>query len=262
MTFTALALDTCDGVATVTLCRPTLLNRFDAVLHDEFADALEQIGKLPSVRAVLLRSEGKVFSAGGDFDLMRRAHADVSFRRSTIDQARNVLTALSTLRQPIVAAVQGPAVGLGATVTLACDVVVAARSASLADAHVGMALAAGDGGALFWPQSAGMLRARRYLLTGDSITASEAYQFGLVTDLVESADDVRTESERLARHLADLPAWAVQSTKRILNQSTMFRANEVVETGLLLEADTMASSDLLTAIDAFESTRGPRVTGR
>jgi enoyl-CoA hydratase len=260
-TFTALELHFADHVATITLTRPEVLNRFDATLHREFAAVLNRINGDPAVRAVLLTSTGKVFSAGGDFELMRAAHDSAQARRETIEQARSVLDALTNLLQPIVVAVQGPVVGLGATVVLSCDAVVAVKTASLSDAHVAMALVAGDGGALVWPQAAGMLRARRYLLTGDAIDAERAYQFGLVTDLVDTVDEVAATAAQLARKLASLPPLAVQGTKRALNQVTQMRAGEVVETALLQEMDTLASDDLLEAIAAFEEKRRATFSG-
>src|ERR1700742_4565559 len=148
MAYQALQLSIADHVAHISLIRPEVLNRFDVTLHREFAEVLNQINGDPDVRAVLLTSTGKVFSAGGDFELMRASHESPVVRRDTIEQARAVLGALTNLVQPIVAAVHGPVVGLGATVVLACDAVVAAKTASIADAHVAMALVAGDGGAL------------------------------------------------------------------------------------------------------------------
>jgi enoyl-CoA hydratase len=261
MGYEALELDIADHVATIRLIRPEVLNRFDPTLHHEFAAVLNRINGDPEVRAVLLTSTGRVFSAGGDFELMRAAHDSARARRETIEQAREVLSALTGLVQPIVVGLQGPVVGLGATVVLACDAVVAVKTASLADAHVGMALVAGDGGALVWPQATGMLRARRYLLTGDAIDAERAYQFGLVTDLVDTVDEVTARAAELARKLASLPPLAVQGTKRALNQVTQIRAGEVVEAALLQEMDTLASDDLLEAIAAFHEKRGATFSG-
>jgi enoyl-CoA hydratase len=261
MAYQALELHVADYVAHIKLTRPEVLNRFDATLHHEFAAVLKDLNGDPAVRAVLLTSTGKVFSAGGDFELMRAAHDSAAARRETIEQARAVLSALTGLLQPIVVGVHGAVVGLGATVVLACDAVVAVKSASLSDAHVAMALVAGDGGALVWPQAAGMLRARRYLLTGDEIDAERAYQFGLVTDLVDTVDEVAPTAAKLAAKLASLPPLAVQGTKRALNQVTQLRASEVVETALLQEMDTLSSEDLLEAIAAFREKRRPSYSG-
>src|SRR5205085_1997540 len=116
-------------------------------------------------------STGKVFSAGGDFDVILKAHDDLAFLLHHIDVGRHLLMDLIDLPFPVVAAVQGPAIGLGATVALSCDAVVAARTAVIADPHVQIGLTAGDGGCLLWPHHVGMLLARRYLLTGDRLDA-------------------------------------------------------------------------------------------
>jgi enoyl-CoA hydratase len=183
-------------------------------------------------------------------------------RAAALQRARNLLGALQYLPQPLVVGVQGAAIGLGATVPLGSDAVVASRNASLADTHVAVALVAGDGGALYWPQSAGMLRARRYLLTGEVLPAAKAYDFGLVTDLVDEPADVAPAAREIAGRIAALAPLAVRGTKAALNQLTRQRAGEVVETALLAEGATLASADLLEAIAAFKEKRPGAFVGR
>jgi enoyl-CoA hydratase len=211
---------------------------------------------------VVLASTGRVFSAGGDFELMRVAHDDPVVRRSLVDEAQGLLTALIGLPQPIVAAVQGAAVGLGATVVLSCDAVVACRDASLADSHVNVGLVAGDGGCVVWPAAAGMLRARRHLLTGDPLDAPTCWQLGLVTDLVESADEVLPAARALAERIAALPPLAVQLTKRALTRVLLQRAGEVLDLSLSYEEATLASDDLLEGIAALKERRPGSFSGR
>jgi enoyl-CoA hydratase len=161
-----------------------------------------------------------------------------------------------------VVALHGDAIGLGATVTLACDAVVASRSAGLSDPHVAIGLVAGDGGCVVWPAAAGMLRAKRYLLTGDRLGAEDAWAMGLVTDLVDGPDDVLPAARALAARIAALPPLAVQGTKRALNRALAQRAGEVLDLSFALEGASMASSDLLEAIAAFKERRPPHYTGR
>jgi enoyl-CoA hydratase len=260
----AAALEEClhDGVLTVTLTRPDLMNRFDDALHAAFTDLLERTAKNQDVRAVVLRSTGKVFSAGGDFELMQQAHDDPHVRRGIIGDGRRLLGALIDLPQPVVAAVQGVAMGLGATIVLACDAVVASRNVKLADTHVNIGLVAGDGGCLVWPAAAGMLRARRHLLTGDPLDAETAFALGLVTDLVDGPDDVADAAAALAQRMAALPPLAVQGTKRALNRVTQQRFGEVYELSAAYEEATLASEDLLEAIVAFKEKRPGRFAGR
>lgn len=251
-----------NGVSEISLVRPELLNRFDNQLQIELATALEELAKDDNTRAIVLGSSGKAFSAGGDFALMRAAHDDADSRRDTVEAGLRLLRSFSGLPQPIVAAVQGPAIGLGATVALMCDVVVAARAAKLADTHVKIGLVAGDGGCLVWPQAAGMLRARRHLLTGDALDATTAYQLGMVTDIVEEPDDALPCAREIATRIAALPPLAVQGTKRALNHVTSLRADEVVPLAFELEEHTLTSDDLLEGIAAFREGREASFVGR
>jgi enoyl-CoA hydratase len=251
-----------DTVWTITLNRPEVLNRFDATQEEEFIDVLTRLEDSSSTRVGVLLAEGSVFSAGGDFDLMLEAQRDLVARNETLDRGRRLLAQLLRLTKPLVVGLQGGAVGLGSTIVAAADIVVAARSAWLADTHVGVGLVAGDGGSLFWPQAIGMLRARRYLLTGDRITAPKAYEFGLVTDLVDEPESVRAEAVAIAERVAALPPLAVQGTKRALNQISHQRAGEVAEAALAFEGATMGSQDLVEAVTAFREKREGRFEGR
>ena len=262
MTFETLTVERRDHVTELTLCRPDLLNRFDDALHVEFTAALRQVGADPGTRVVVLASTGKVFSAGGDFELMRAAHDDPNARRRIVDDGRALLNTLIDLPQPVVVGLQGAAVGLGATVALACDAVVAARSAWVADTHVNIGLVAGDGGCLVWPQSIGILVAKRHLLTGDRLGAERAWQLGVVSDLVDEPEDVLPAARALAGRIAALPPLAVQGTKRSLNRVVQERCGEVLDLSFAHESVTLASDDLLEAISAFEERRPGRYEGR
>jgi enoyl-CoA hydratase/carnithine racemase len=251
-----------NGVAEITLNRPELLNRFDAVGESELAAVLRELAAEDGVRVAVLLAAGRAFSAGGDFELMLEVNVNPVERQAALQRARDLLNAIMHLPQPLVAGVQGAAIGLGATVPLGSDAVVASRNATIADAHVSVALAAGDGGALLWPQSAGMLRARRFLLTGDPLKAGEAYQFGLVTDLVDEPREVAPRAREIAAKIAALAPLAVRGTKAALNQLTRQRAGEVVETALLAEGSTLASADMVEAIAAFKEKRRGSYFGR
>ncbi|RHW28135.1 enoyl-CoA hydratase/isomerase family protein [Nocardioides immobilis] len=251
-----------DGVCEIVLSRPELMNRFDPELHHELTRALRDIAVDTSVRAVVLASTGSAFSAGGDFELMESAHKDADVRREIIGDARRLLDAFLGLPQPIVVAVQGPAIGLGATVAMLCDAVVAARAAVLADTHVAVGLVAGDGGCLVWPQAVGMTLARRHLLTGDPLDAETALRLGVVTDLVDTPAEAHPAALAIARKMARLAPLAVQGTKRALNQVSRQRADEVVDLALAFEEQTLASEDLLEGVAAFRERRRPTFSGR
>jgi enoyl-CoA hydratase len=140
---------------------------------------------------------------------------------------------------------------------MATDAVVAAKSARISDPHVVIGLAAGDGGCVAWPLHVGLLRAKRYLLTGDRLTAEDAHRIGVVTDLVETPAEALPAARALAARIAALPPLAVQATKRTLNQVFRNRLEEVFELGLAYEMDTFVSEDLVEAITAFRQKRAP-----
>src|SRR3977135_149383 len=197
---------TVDGhVAEITLTRPEVLNRFDFALHEDFTKVLLELRCHTDLRAVVLASAGRCSSAGGDFELMLAARADIPTRTRMIDEGRLMFRLLADVPLPIVVALQGDAIGLGATVALACDAIVASRTASIADPHVSIGLVAGDGGCVGGPAADGMLRSKRYLLTGDRLPAEDAWAMGLVTDLVDGSDEVLPAARALAARMAALP---------------------------------------------------------
>lgn len=260
--YEALSITSDGGVWQITLRRPELSNRFDAQLETELTEALTSLSKDRDARVGVLLAEGKAFSAGGDFELILECNADISQRLATIQRARDLLGVLTALPVPLIVGVQGAAIGLGATVAVGSDVVVASKNVRIADTHVAVGLTAGDGGALFWPQSIGSLRARRYLLTGDALSAARAYEFGLVTDLVDEPEDVAPAALLIAERIAALPPLAVRGTKHALNQLTRQRAGEVVEPALMWEETTLGSEDLVEALAAFKEKRTGKYVGR
>jgi len=259
--FDTLRLERAGDVATLTLCRPELLNRVDQLAHRELMLAFRELQEMSGLRAVLFAAEGRVFSAGGDFDFMRQANADLKVRVEMIQEAQQVVQAMLDVSPPIVVAVHGDAIGLGATLVLAADAVVTHAAVRIADPHVAIGLVAGDGGCLVWPQAIGMMRAKRHLLTGDSITGDDAYRAGLVSDLVER-DAVADAARALAERLAALPPLAVQGTKRALNEVLRHRFAEVMPISLAHELTSLGSDDLREAIAAFKERRTPTYAGR
>ena len=255
-------LERSGDVAELTLVRPEVLNRIDAEVHESLSAAFGAIATMDGLRAAVLASTGKAFSAGGDFDFILRQNQDPEGRQMLVRDALGLLSALLDIPVPVVVALQGDAMGLGATVVLGCDAVMAARRARLADPHVMVGLVAGDGGCLLWPQSAGFLTAKRYLLTGDALDAETALRCGLVTDLVDEADDVLPAARALAERIAALPPLAVQGTKQALNALQRARFAEVMELSATLERDSLGSADVREAIAALRERRAPKYEGR
>jgi len=226
----------------VTLNRPEAMNAFDREMHEAFPRILSELGQDREARAVVLTGAGRAFSAGGDITGFAKNHEDLEYRRSGLRQARRLFDELISLHLPVVAAVNGPAVGLGCTVATACDIVFMAETAFFADPHVTVALVAGDGGAITWPTLTSLLKAKQYLLTGDRMPAREALAIGLA-NFVVPAEELLDATTAFAGRLASLPPQAVQDTKLVLNQLLRERAAAALPFGLAAESQSSDTAE-------------------
>lgn len=200
---------------------------------------------------LIISAEGRAFSAGGDFDEMLEAHASAAVRAQMTRDARNVLNGMIDFPVPIISAVQGAAVGLGATIAGLADIVVAWKGAKIADTHVNVGIVAGDGGVFAWSQAMGITRAKRYLLTGDFLSGEQAHALGLVTDLAETPDEVLPIAQALAEKIRALPPEGVNGTRRTFAALTRARVAEAFELGISLEMESMASENLRLTVEAL-----------
>ncbi|EID71892.1 MULTISPECIES: enoyl-CoA hydratase/isomerase family protein [Rhodococcus] len=247
-----LEIDQRDGVLTVRFDRPDDYNAINHDLHTEIIRLWGQIRRDADVRAVVLTGNGRAFSAGGNLKGPRRT-AGPELDAFFLD-ARSIIIELLELPQPIIAAVNGPAMGLGATLALLCDVVYASTDAVIADPHVTVGVVAGDGGVVAWPWLTGMSRAKEYLLTGDKVGAVEAERIGLVNRVVEP-DALLDEAHALAHRLAESPVRAIQGTKAALNRILRDTASLVLDAALLSEKECFASGDHARAVETFLAQR-------
>jgi enoyl-CoA hydratase/carnithine racemase len=242
-----------DGhVRILTLNRPDSLNAFDDDLHRALPAALREVEDDREARVIVLTGAGRAFSAGGNIEDFDKLADDLWLRRATLRTGRQLFEDIVSVHLPIVAAVNGPAVGLGCTLATACDFVLVSDKAFLADPHVQVALVAGDGGAVTWPLSVGLLRAKRYLLTGDRISPEVAVELGLATEVVP-ADSLMEEAVKLARKIAALPPQAVQDTKGVLNQHLRTAAVSSLHYGLAAESQSHDTSDYRAVPETFRS---------
>ena len=163
-----------DRILTLTLNRPEQFNAFDATIHAELPDALAFAATDPDSDIVILTGAGRAFSAGGDIDWQQGVCENPDGFEVTVREARQIVFGILDCEKPVIAKANGPAVGLGATVALMCDVIFVARSTFISDPHVSVGKVAGDGGALIWPQLVGFARAKEFLFTGDRIDTEEA----------------------------------------------------------------------------------------
>lgn len=248
-------------VAELRLSRPETLNAFDDLVVNELPGVLIELARDTAVRAVVWTSTGKHFSAGGDMATMLAGHADLNVLIRGVDDGRRLFRAFADFPKPLIAAVHGNSFGVATSLIFTADAVVATPMVKLSDPHVHMGLVAGDGGCVTWPLSAGLLRAKRKLLWGQPLTGREAYDIGLVTDLVDDPDAVSPAALALGEQVAELPPIATQLTKRALNRVVSASTDQVLDTGFYLEALTNRSDDALEAVSAFKEKRHGRWTG-
>jgi enoyl-CoA hydratase len=198
----------------ITLNRPDALNAVNDDLHNGLARLWQRLSDDRSARAAVLTGSGRAFSAGGDFTYLAELAGDADLRAKTIADGREIVLGMARCRVPVVAAVNGPAVGLGCSLVALSDIVYIAADAYLADPHVQVGLVAADGGPLTWPLHISLLLAKEYALTGARISAARAVELGLANHI---ADDPVAEAVACARRITELPQQAVESTKRVLN---------------------------------------------
>lgn len=242
-----------DGaVRIVTMNRPAERNAANPALHEGLTRVWRQIATDPDARAAVLTGAGKAFSAGGDMVWFRQIQTDPAARRAAIREARDLVYEMVRCPLPIVAAVNGPAVGLGCSLAVLCDIVLIAEDAHIADPHVAIGLVAGDGGAAAWPLLMGVLRAKEYLFTGERILAPEAVRLGLANRVVP-ADGLRAEAVALAHRLAAMPAQALQDTKRAVNMYLERAIAGVLEFALAAESECFISREHRDAVERFLS---------
>jgi enoyl-CoA hydratase len=248
-----------NGVAVATLDRPEKLNAVDGRLHYELANLWPDVGSDPEIRVLVVTGAGRAFCAGGDFSASRRpgpGGPDAMMR-----EARQIVEHLLDLEKPVISAVRGYAMGLGATIALLCDIVIAGRQTAFADTHVTMGIGAGDGGQVIWPLLIGVNRAKYYLMTGDRLAATEALDFGLVNFVVDE-EQVLPRALEIADRLAAGPALAISASKVPINRYIKMVSNLVLPLSLSLEEASMASEDAKEARLAFQEKRPPKFAGR
>jgi enoyl-CoA hydratase len=232
-----------DGpVRTVVISRPAELNAVNQPLHWALANVWRQLAADRAAKVVILTGAGRTFCAGGDFEWITTFLDDPVARDESIREGAQIIEEMLRFPLPVIAAVNGAAVGLGCSLAVLCDIVLISETAHLADPHVSVGLVAGDGGAAFWPLLTPLLRSREYLYTGDRIPAATAVELGLATRTV-APGDLPAEARRLAERLAGQPAEALQATKRVLNMHLCQALGGALQAGFASEAITMRSAE-------------------
>lgn len=238
-----------DGdILIVRFARDQHLNAIDARLHTEMSWLFRDLTEHAKCKAIVLTGKGAAFCAGGDinwFSDMKDGDLDRLFV-----EARRIIVDLLEVPQPIITAVNGPAVGLGATLALFGDIIYMGRSGIIADTHVLAGIAAGDGGAVIWPWLTGMARAKEFLMTGKKIDAALAKEIGLVNHVVDD-DRLMIEATAMAHRLAGGAQMAIRATKASLNKILRDTVNLNLDTSLAMEKACFVSEEHRNCIAMF-----------
>ncbi len=246
----ALRVDADGPVRIVRLSRPEQLNAVNEDLHLGLTQVFPQLTADAEARVAVITGEGRAFSAGGDFDLLDRMVKDRDLRRDVIAEGRELVVNMLRCRVPVVAAVNGPAVGLGCSVVALSDVVYMADSAYLADPHVAVGLVAADGGPITWPLHTSLLLAKEYAFTGDRISSARAKEIGL-TNHVVADDEVLASALTAAQKIAKLPRQAVEGTKRVLNLHLERAVLATIDFAMAEESGSFDTDDLQGNVTHF-----------
>lgn len=240
-----------DGpVRIVRLARPEQLNAVNEELHLGLTRVFPQLSADEGARVAVITGEGRAFSAGGDFDLLERMANDRGLRRDVIAEGRELVLNMIRCRIPVVAAVNGPAVGLGCSVIALSDLVYMAESAYLSDPHVAVGLVAADGGPLTWPLHTSLLLAKEYAFTGDRISAARAAAIGLANHVCPDGE-VFPAALAAAHKIAALPRQAVEATKRALNLHVERAVLATIDFAMTAESESFDTPELRANLARF-----------
>ncbi len=232
-----------DGpIRTLVINRPEELGAVNRDLHWALANVWRMLSQDTGAKAVILTGSGRAFSAGGDLGWITSFLDDPVARDESLREGAQIIEEMLRFPLPVIAAVNGPAVGLGCSLAVLCDIVLISETAHLADPHVSVGLVAGDGGAAFWPLLTPILRSREYLYTGDRIPAATAVELGLASRVV-APGELLPHALRLAHRLAGQPVEALRGTKRVTNMYLSQALSGAMQAGFAAEAVTMRSPE-------------------
>jgi len=244
------------GVAELVLDAPHL-NAVSEAAHAELAEIWREFDADPDVKAVLLRGEGRGFSAGGSFDLVEKLSNDYDTRTRTMREARDLVYNIIDCTKPIVSAIHGPAVGAGLVAAVLADVSVVTKNAKIVDGHTRLGVAAGDHAAVCWPLLCGMAKAKYYVMTCRPLTGEEAERIGLVSLCVDEEADLLPAAREVACELACGAPSAIRWTKQSLNNWYRQIAGSIFDSSLALEFYGFAGPEVREGLASHRERRKP-----
>jgi enoyl-CoA hydratase len=241
----------------MTFSRPDELNAVSALMHEELIEVFTALGEVYDLGALVVTGAGRAFCAGGDLDMIDAGNRDPMIRLRQTHGGALLARSVLSVRCPVISAINGPAVGLGATLALLTDISVMSETAWLADTHVKVGLVAGDGGTLIWPALIGPSRAKEFLMRGTRIDAKRAEQMGLVNHLT-SPDNVLPMATDIAVELSLGAREAIAGTKLAVNAQLLREVDQGIGLSVALEAHSWASPDIIEGVASFRERREPR----
>jgi enoyl-CoA hydratase len=236
------------------------VNAVDQLMHDELARVFFEAQDDSESDLIVLTGQGRAFCAGGATNWFREQVREPSRFRAIGHHAKRIVTSLLDIEKPVLCRLNGAAAGLGATLALMCDVIIAAETAVIGDPHVKVGLVAGDGGAIIWPQLIGFARAKELLMTGNLLTAQRAAEMGLINHVVPATELDSKVSDVASQILAN-PKWAVRWTKTVTNQPLKELAAKMSDAAIAYEMLSNETRDRHEAVEAFIARRKPDFTG-
>jgi enoyl-CoA hydratase len=245
-----------NNVLRITLNRPNELNAINRQLLKELSTIFLDAGMDSDVDVIVFTGAGRAFSAGGDWNWMREQIAQPDVFLDAVIDSKRMIYSLIDCEKPVICRLNGNVVGLGCTLALFCDFVIAVDTARLADPHVRVGLVTGDGGAVIWSHLVGFARAKRYLLTGDFIGAREAAEIGLITQAVP-ADELDETVDALVRRLATSATYAIGWSKAVINAGLRQAVAASLDASLAYEALSNVTPDHKAAVEALLNHQTP-----
>jgi len=249
-----------NGIATILLNRPHRKNAFTLDMLDTWADSLRSARTDPQVRVILVIGAGGAFCAGVDLDDLAEVTTTLARQEVLSQRVHRVAAAALELDKPLIAAVDGVAVGAGMDMALACDIRLASDRAAFSEAYVRVGLVPGDGGAYLLPRIVGQARALELLWTGRFVDAHEALNLGIVLS-VHPPDQLAEGADRLCRQLADGPPVAIRAIKRLVRQGERVDFTTALSMVAAEQAVIQSTQDSAEALAAFREKRAPKFTG-